>query len=251
MAAEKKKRQAPLLREACVDSTNSLMKKLALEGAAEGTVLLARRQTGGRGRMERRFSSPEGGVYLSMLLRPRCTPEESLSLTPCAAVAAARAVERLCGLCCGVKWPNDLLFEGKKLCGILCESVFAGREQYLVLGLGLNVNTPAEAFPPELRETAASLRDFVERELSVDEAAALLIEELDGMYSRWQEDRGAFLEEYRALCVNLGRSVSLIRNGAASPALAVDIDENYALVAEYPDGTREHISYGEVSLREG
>ena len=220
-----------------------------MKGQAPGTVLIARRQSGGRGRLERRFSSPEGGLYLSMLLAPECSAEQSLSITPCTAVAVHRAVSALCGISADIKWPNDLLYNGRKICGILCESVFLNDRQLVILGVGLNVTTPQEAFPQELQDTAGSLLSLCGCAPSPDEAAAQLVAQLDEMYLRWQAEPCAFLDEYRQHCVSINRPVSLIRSGAALPAFALDIDENYALVVEHPDGTRESISYGEVGLR--
>lgn len=242
-------RLAPVL---CVEetgSTNTLLKELALQGQTPGTVLIASRQSGGRGRMERRFSSPEGGLYLSMLLSPDCTPEQSLSITPCTAVAVQRCVRALCGIEADIKWPNDLLYKGRKICGILCESVFFQGRQLLVLGIGLNVSTPEESFPEELRDIAGSLLSLCGTAPALDKAAVELVAQLDGMYERWQEEPTAFLDEYRQHCVSIRRPVNLMRNGTSSPAYALDIDENYALVVEHPDGTSESISYGEVGLR--
>ena len=242
-------RSAPVLFVEETASTNTLLKELALKGQAPGTVLIARRQSGGRGRLERRFSSPEGGLYLSMLLAPKCSAEQSLSITPCTAVAVHRAVSALCGISADIKWPNDLLYNGRKICGILCESVFLNGSQLVILGVGLNVTTPQEAFPQELQDTAGSLLSLCGCAPSPDEAAAQLVAQLDEMYLRWQAEPCAFLDEYRQHCVSINRPVSLIRSGTALPAFSLDIDENYALVVEHPDGTRESISYGEVGLR--
>ena len=113
-------RAAPLLREESVDSTNLYLRRLA-ETAADGTAVIAASQTAGRGRSGRGFLSPEGGLYLSVLLRPDVEPERLPTLTPVAAVAVCRAVGAVCGLSCGIKWPNDVLLGGKKICGILVE----------------------------------------------------------------------------------------------------------------------------------
>lgn len=242
-------RVAPIFFYDSLGSTNTELKALALKGAPEGSVVIAARQTAGRGRMERVFQSPEGGVYLSMLLHPGTDAEASLSLTPCAAVAAARTVEALCGIYPGIKWPNDLLCQGRKLCGILCQSVFFQGKQFLVLGVGLNVSTPPEAFSPELREGAASILSLTGSAPSPESAARELVVQLDRMYCQWKSAPRSFLDEYRQRCVSLHRPVKLICNGSATDAYALDIDENYALVVEYPDGARESISCGEVSLR--
>lgn len=242
-------RASPFIFMEELGSTNTTMKELAMQGAQEGTVLMAARQTGGRGRMDRSFISPEGGIYLSMLLTPRCSPEESLSLTPCAAVAVCRSVEKLCGIKADIKWPNDLLVNGKKVCGILCESLFFNGQQKLILGIGLNVSTPQEAFAGELGNIAGSILSLTGSAPAVEAMAAELISQLDGMYERWQADPRCFLEEYRRSCVNIGKKVSIMKDGMPCPATAIDIDENYALTVEYPNGERVKVYMGEVSLR--
>lgn len=242
-------RAAPFIFMEELPSTNTALKERALQGAQEGTVLIAARQTGGRGRMDRSFLSPEGGVYLSMLLTPRYTPEESLSLTPCAAIAVRRSIYKLCGIKAGIKWPNDLLIKGKKVCGILCESIFFNGQQKLILGIGLNVSTPQSAFTGELGNIAGSIFSLSGAAPAVETMAAELVSQLDGMYESWQADPRCFLEEYRRSCVNIGKKVDLIKDGTSRPATAIDIDEDYALTVEYPDGQREKIYMGEVSLR--
>ena len=113
------KRQAPVFFQNLVDSTNTRIKQLAAQGAPDGTVYIAAAQSAGRGRNGRTFLSPPGGLYLSMLLRPGCPAEEALSITPMAAVAVCRAVKQVCGLLCGIKWPNDVVLGGKKLLSLI------------------------------------------------------------------------------------------------------------------------------------
>ena len=140
-----------------VGSTNTELMALARQGAAEGTVVLARQQTAGRGRMGRSFQSPAGlGLYGSVLLRS--SPEDAPRIPALAATAVRRAIRRSCGLSCGIKWPNDLVLSGRKVCGILAEAL-PGPEGslWVVVGIGINVCQRREDFLPELRETAASL----------------------------------------------------------------------------------------------
>ena len=132
------------------DSTNRVAKELARQGAPHGTAVLAERQTAGRGRMERQFFSPEGGLYLSVVLRPDLSPEDLSLMTPMAAVAVRKAVEKHTGIRLGIKWVNDLYLEGKKACGILCEC--AG--DAVIVGVGLNLKTPEGDFPPQLNAVA-------------------------------------------------------------------------------------------------
>lgn len=242
-------RSAPVIFKETVPSTNTVLKQLVPTSPPEGLILAAKKQLSGRGRMGRSFESPDGGLYLSMLLYPKCPPEKLGMLTPCAAIAVRRAVKRVCGLDCGIKWPNDLQLHGKKLCGILTESSFFRGKCFVVLGIGINVNSDISAFPDELRDTAVSLASVLGRRLSLEAITAALIEELDSMYERWSMEPGAFLEEYRSACVSLGRDVFLLRDGERREAHALDVDENYALIVEM-NGEKEHIYMGEVSLRE-
>jgi len=242
-------RAASVIVKERVTSTNSLLKELAMEGAAEGSVLIALQQSGGRGRQDRSFVSPEGGLYLSMLLTPYCDPQQSLSLTPCTAVAVHRAIDKLCGIQADIKWPNDLLIDGKKVCGILCESLFFQGQQKLIVGVGLNVSTPPEAFGAELSYTAGSILSLTGAAPSIEEAAEALILELDRMYRDWQADYRCCLDEYRQRCISCERPVLLLRGDESKEAYALGIDEDYALVVRYEDGSEETIKTGEVSLR--
>lgn len=240
-------RAAPVYYTEELDSTNLALKRLAAEGAEDGTVLFCARQSAGRGRLGRSFASPEGGLYLSLLLPASEPPERDLSLTPGAAVAVCRAVEALSGLRCAVKWPNDLLLGGKKLCGILTEGFVAAGKRKLVLGVGVNVNT--EAFPPELGEIAVSLRQLTGERYELRRAAELLTKELDALLALRESEPAALLSAYRALCSTPGQEILVLRDGLSLPARALAVQADYALLAEYPDGRRESLRYGEVSVR--
>ena len=236
-------RQAPVFFQNLVDSTNTRIKQLAAQGAPDGTVYIAAAQSAGRGRKGRTFLSPPGGLYLSMLLRPGCPAEEALSITPMAAVAVCRAVKQVCGLGCGIKWPNDVVLGGKKLCGILTEASTDKNGLFLVLGIGVNVNT--EKFPEELQPVAGSLFLHSGKKTELEALTRAQIAGLDDMYGAWKADRNACLEEYRTLCINTGRDVL----AGGRPAKALGIADDYSLLVEYPDGTKENIAYGEVSVR--
>lgn len=242
-------RSAPVIIKDAVPSTNTVLKQLVPQSPPEGLVLAAKKQLSGRGRLGRSFESPEGGLYLSMLLYPKCAPEKLGTITPCAAVAVRRAIERICDLKCDIKWPNDLQYKGRKICGILTESSSFRLKTFVVLGIGINVNSDIAAFPEELRHTAGSLAAALGRKIPLEEMIKALIEELDSVYALWQNEPGAFLEEYRAACINVGRDVFLIENGMSRPAHVTGIDENYALLVNTEQG-EECISTGEVSLRE-
>jgi len=236
-------RTAPLLFEQEVDSTNLRIRDMALRGAAEGTILFAAAQTAGRGRMGRSFLSPPGGLYASLLLHASDEPERDLTLTPGVAVAVSRAIGRVCGLESGIKWPNDLILQNKKLCGILVESFMVGARRELVIGIGINVNT--EQFPPSL-VTAISLYQATGERYALEALARALTEELDSFIAAWRADSTCVLKDYRRLCLNLGRTVRLSDGRIGT---AVDVDPDFRLLVRFPDGGEEAVSYGEVSVR--
>ena len=229
-------------------STNDVLKTMAADGAPHGTAAVADCQTGGRGRMGRRFdSAPGSGIYLSVLLRPACPAAELMTLTAQAAVAVCRAIERVCGVRPGIKWVNDLLLGGKKICGILTElslEAESGRVAWAIIGIGINCNRTAESFPPELREIAGSILSQTGRRVDRNRLAAEVLRQLSGLpMADWRE-------AYRAACVNLGQAVRLIAPGRPDRCgLALDLGENAELLVRLEDGTVEAVNAGEVSLR--
>ena len=212
------------------DSTNRVAKELARQGAPHGTAVLAKRQTAGRGRLGRSFFSPEGGLYLSVILRPQCKPEDLALMTPMAAVAVCRALEELC-IAPRIKWVNDLYLGGKKLCGILCE----GCGDAVIVGIGLNLYTPEGGFPADIPATALDVP--VDRQQLAEAVRKQLLQP------------GDFLEEYRGLCLTVGKTVTVHPvEGAPYEARAVDLDDRCRLVVESCRG-RETLDSGEVSVR--
>jgi BirA family biotin operon repressor/biotin-[acetyl-CoA-carboxylase] ligase len=238
-----------------VDSTNTYAKKLAIAGAADGTVVVADSQTAGRGRLDRSFQSPKGlGIYLTALLRPELPPEQLLPVTALCAVAVSDAVERVCGLRPQIKWTNDLVLGGRKLCGILTEMSLegeSGRLQYLVLGMGVNVLQRPENFSPEVRKFATSLAAELGHPVSRPALAAAEIEELDRLYAALRSgDTAAYLEVYRRDCVTLGREVQLLRaDGSREHVTALDVDDRFGLVVRRESGETAVIRSGEASVR--
>jgi len=235
-----------------IGSTNTYLKEQVQHGTADGTVVIAGRQTAGRGRMTRTFESPEGrGLYLSVLLRPQLPPERLLPLTAMTAVAACDAVERVCGVRPGVKWPNDLVLGGKKLCGILTELVLDGAQPCVVLGVGVNVSQTAADFSPEVAAIATSLFAELGRPVEIAALAAALLEEIDRLYMALKrEDLTVYLAAYRRDCVNLGKPVQLIApDGTREAATALDVDEDFGLIVRTADGRTKTVRAGEVSVR--
>ena len=224
-----------------IDSTNSALKRMT--DAAHGTVVCSRTQTAGRGRLGHSFASEEGGLYLSVLLKREEPPEKLLHLTAMTAVAVRRAIMDACGAETQIKWVNDLVLNGKKVCGILTE--LAGQGRYII-GIGINCNT--EAFAPELQEIATSLCKHCGRVdmVRLREALVVRLQELDaGLFSQ----KEAWMDEFARHCLTLGKPVRLLRAQNCTEAFAEGIDADGALLVRLADGTRQTVSAGEVSVR--
>ena len=236
-----------------IDSTNTYLKKAAMEGAVNGMVAVAEHQTAGRGRMTRFFESPEGtGLYLSVLLCPQLPPEKLLPVTALAGVAVCNAVERVCGVRPGLKWPNDPVLGNRKVCGILTEMVLDEKGcPNVILGVGINVSQTAEDFSPEVSNLAASLFMALGEKVSRPELTAALIAEIDRLYAALLADNlAAYLTAYRRDCVNLGKTIQLIGlDGSRERAEAVDVDEAFGLVVRGENGEMRTVRAGEVSVR--
>lgn len=231
-----------------VDSTNTALKRMA--GAPGGTVLIADAQTGGRGRLGRSFSSPPGlGLYLSVLLRPQINASAVAHATLRAGLAAADAIEAVAGIRPGIKWPNDLVWQNRKLCGILCEmSADTDRLDWLVVGVGINCGHEIADFPPELRDMAVSLRQICGRPIPRAQLAAELIRQLTALEDDLA-DPSRYLPRYAAGCITLGREVQLSRAGQVQHAVAEGIAEDGGLLVRLDDGSRISVGSGEVSVR--
>ena len=235
-----------------ITSTNDVLKQLALQGAPEGTTLVADCQTGGRGRMGRTFLSPSGvGIYLSVLLRPPCKPTELMHLTCASASAACSAIEQTSGFRPGVKWTNDIVYNKRKLAGILTELGLNqdGTTAYAIIGIGFNCNQQLRDFPPAIQDVAGSLKMVTGKETDRALLAAKMIEALYQMNRELLSDRAGILARYRQDCITLGQEISLVRGDEIRHGKALDVDENGALVVRYEDDTIEAVNSGEVSVR--
>lgn len=239
---------APVYVYDTLESSNRTAKLMAMDGAAHGTLVLAAHQSAGRGRLDRRFESPAGkGVYFSVLLRPQLSAAGAQTVTAAAAVAVYRAVRALCGLELGIKWVNDLYYQGKKVCGILTEAssdIESGRIEWLVVGIGLNLTTSPEDLPPQLAGTAGSLYPGGPAPVSRAALAGAIARELLALCPAFD-----CLDEYRAHCFVPGHWVTVSTGAEAYPARALEIDGEGGLVIELPNGRRETLRCGEVSIR--
>lgn len=256
-----------------IDSTNTQIKRLAQEGTPHGTVALSEAQTVGRGRRGRQWSSPMGsGIWFSLLLRPDFPPDGASMLTLVAAMAVAKAIRRITDLQPMIKWPNDVLLNGKKVCGILTElsmrdcpsnvpvngekdcsirtetSVKNPQIAYIIVGIGINVRR--QQFPPEITASATSLEQ--EGADHVNRAALLeaVLEEFEGYYETYSRTLNVifFQEEYESLLANRDREVQVLDPAGAYRGIARGINEKGELLVECGHGL-VRVNSGEVSVR--
>ena len=235
-----------------IDSTNDEAKRMARLGAPHGTVLIADHQTGGHGRMGRSFHSPEGvGIYMTVLLRPECAPQELMHLTCATAVAMCDAVEAAAGFRPGIKWTNDLVSGKRKLGGILTEMRLTadGTVDYAIIGIGINCCQMPDDFPPEISGMAASLSMIAEQSVNRAKVAAAMMEALWKMDQTLLTDKHAMLECYRRDCITLNQDVVLVRGEEKRYGHALDIDEEGALIVRYDSGEIVAVNSGEISVR--
>ena len=232
-------------------STNALVREKANQGRPEGCVIVACEQTDGRGRYGRQFFSPvDSGVYLSLLLRPTAySPQQATCLTAAAAAAMCQAIEAVTGQQPGIKWVNDIFLRGKKVCGILTEAAVGletGTLNYMVLGAGVNLYPPVKGFPEEIRPIAGSVL-----ERSCPEAKNRLVGEfLNRFWDFYSHPEcRAYLEDYRARSLAIGRRVTVLSNGQAVSAYAYGIDDDFRLLVRYENGDTEALSYGEIRIQ--
>lgn len=235
-----------------VDSTNQMAKKLAYNGAPDGTIVVAEEQTGGKGRLERTFFSPRGkGIWFSVILRPNFLPKDASKCTLMAAVAVAQAMKRF-GLTPQIKWPNDLMFDGRKLVGILTEMTGEiAKISYMVIGVGINVNISREEFPEELRPIAASLCEMTGEPISRVKFFRALLEEFDKLYREVSaSDFDDVFKLWRENNITLGRNVRVISvgDGKSFSGKAVDLNPDGALIVETASGIQT-VYAGDVSIR--
>ena len=234
------------------DSTNLRAKELGLQGAPHGTAVLAKMQTAGRGRLGRSFHSPEGqGIYLSFLLRPRCHATALMHLTCAVGCAVCDAVAQVTGLRPGIKWTNDLVFGKRKLGGILTELSLdsAGNVDFAVVGIGINCTQKVSDFPEDIQNIATSLSQIAGSEVDIPKLTAAILTSLLTMSGRLLTHRAEILSQYRRACITLGKEISVGTPTSLRHGIAADIDPDGALLVDFPDGHREAVNSGEVSIR--
>lgn len=227
-----------------LSSTNTVAKEMAAAGEREGTLVLARRQTGGRGRMGRSFFSPQGGIYMSLLLHPRTGGDDTLMITVAAAAAAAEAIEDVTGVRTGIKWVNDIFAGGKKVCGILTEGVCTAGQVHAVLGIGINIVPPEKGFPDEIKDTAGAICAFADDGLRI-ELIAHFCRLFSAYYARLPHRE--YLKVYRERSVLFGKTIRFLKKSCLFEGTVTGIDDNARLCVNTVSGEMQ-LSSGEVQL---
>ncbi len=235
----------------CLDSTNEEAKRAFRGGASEFSLFIADRQTAGKGRRGRSWSSPGGrDLFFSILLKPAIPISSVSALTLLAALAAAGVCRKYSCRDCLIKWPNDIVLHGRKICGILTEMA-AGTDEidYVIVGVGFNLNRME--FPEDLEDIATSIRKETGKEINRPAFLADFLTDFHQSYLRFIKEQSfaSFVTEYNAWLVNRGRQVRFLRRGQETIRTALGIDENGELVVEDEEGRRETVLSGEVSVR--
>ena len=236
-----------------IDSTNLKAKQMALEGAPHGTVVMAKQQTSGRGRLGRSFFSPREGIYLSIVIKPDFDVSKSVLVTSAAAVAVANAIEKVCGLDAKIKWVNDVYINGKKVCGILTEGITdfeTGQIEHLILGIG--INTTVKDFPEDLLPGVGAAEGNYSKSALAAEVVTQALQYIEDL------DSASFMTAYKEKSLVIGKTVTVYQGRykirpedeiQGVPARVLDIDEDGGLIVLYTDGHQEKLVSGEISIR--
>ena len=231
-------------------STQDEARRLAEDGAPEGTLVVAEEQRSPRGRLGRSYFTPQGGLWFSLILRPHRSPEAVTSLSLLAAVGLHQAIEDETGLQPTVRWPNDLLIKGRKLAGILVE--MASEQdvlRYVIVGIGLNVNLSKKDFPTDLQTIAVSLKETLGAKVARVPLLQRILERTEALYDRFLDDGpGPILDAWRALPTILGQRVVVQELHDRWAGTAADLDESGALLVRTDDGTLHRVLAGDVRI---
>ena len=234
-----------------VTSTNEVARNMANEGAGEGLVVIADSQTKGRGRFGRSWQSPKGqGIWMSIITRPQIQPQNIPAITLITGLAVCKAIRQTTSLPAYIKWPNDVVLNGKKVCGILTQmSGDASKINYVIIGIGINVNI--ENFSLELEEVATSLKIEGGLDYNREEIIASILSFLELYYKEYSKTQSLenILDKYRELCITLKNEVLVLDDKGPYKATPLDIDKKGGLIVCRQDGSKETIKFGEVSVR--
>lgn len=247
---EKKAKQIKVIGYECVDSTNIIAKELALNGAKEGTLVVATEQTNGKGRLGRSFFSKKGGVYFSIVLRPQKTVEDTLFITAAAAIAVCHAIESISDKKCEIKWVNDVYIKEKKVCGILTEGEInsGGTLEYAILGVGINLFAPKGDFPDYLpladsvfdKKCKILFKNRIKEQLIVEFANKFF-----ALYNKSEHKK--YIKEYQQRSFLTGKDITYTKDGVTYNAKVTGIDDNARLIVN-KDGKTDVLSHGEIQI---
>lgn len=231
-------------------STNQMARLLAEKVLREGTVTIAEKQTRGRGRFNREWVSPPNGLWLSIVLRPRAQAKHLPKLTLMASVAVAKTLRRLYGLKAEIKWPNDVLVNGRKVCGLLTEAETKGEStEFAVVGIGINANFDLSALPESLEYSSTTLKHELKREIRREVLLGSLLEEMESLYDQFSRERfDQLIDEWRNLAGMLGASVEIRADERKIQGQAVDIDQDGALILRLKDGGTRTVAFGDLRI---
>jgi BirA family biotin operon repressor/biotin-[acetyl-CoA-carboxylase] ligase len=235
-----------------IDSTNSKAKQLADSAEADGTIIISEEQTNGRGRLGRSWVSPKyKGIWMSIILKPDLNPMEAVKLTQIAAASLVLASSEL-GVKTFVKWPNDIVMNHKKVCGILTEmSAELTRINYVIVGIGINVNIDEADFPEDIKPIATSLKGETKASVNRKELVGKILSNFENLYLKFikENDIETSLHICRQNSALLGREIMIVKRDGNIEAKALDIDAEGRLLVQYADGSEEYVISGEVSIR--
>jgi len=235
------------------ESTNDLAKELAEKGFEEGTVVIAETQTHGKGRLGRRWISPRGGTWFSVVLRPAIGSKDAPKIVFMAAVAIAKTIRNMLRLTAKTKWPNDVLVHNKKVCGLLAEtSISDDNINFIVLGIGINSNVDTNAFPKELTGSLTSLKKEAKREIPREEFLQALLKEMEHYYNEFTQGRFTqILEEWKSLTDMIGKDVEVVSFKERFEGRTIDVDQDGALIVKLKNGSIKRLLSGDASIRQG
>jgi len=232
-----------------VASTNTLAMEMAASGTPEGTVVIAETQTGGKGRLGRKWISPKGNLYLSVVLRPNVPMHKAPLITLMGAVAVASAIRTTCGLAAGIKWPNDILISGQKVSGLLTEmSAEQDRIRHIVLGIGVDVNMEMGELPPEVRGLTTTLAAEAGAKINRTALLQQLLRDLESWYQKFLKNDADILEEWKQLNLTIGNRVTVSGAGESLEGLAQGVDNEGRLIVRLDDGTIRTVAAGDVTI---
>jgi BirA family biotin operon repressor/biotin-[acetyl-CoA-carboxylase] ligase len=234
------------------DSSNTVAFQFALQGTSEGEVVVVETQTAGKGRMGRRWESPSGvNIYLSIILRPSSPPSKIPLITLMTAVACAEAIEETTAVLPVIKWPNDLLISDKKVGGILTEAdMEMDRINFVIVGIGINVNMPRSAFPPSIRDTATSLQEVLGKKVLRVPIIQALLRKFEQWYTRFKKGRGGEIKRrWEELSQIKGKDIAIVFMGETVKGTALEIDADGALLVQEAGGEVKRIVAGDVHVR--